>query len=70
MICYKIQVSPLGSILGHGRYKDELIQALSQGGISLRESLLEKGFDQSTHLGVCHLIPMGLFHDNQFYGRG
>ena len=26
---YKIWVSPLGSILGHGRYKDELIRALS-----------------------------------------
>jgi len=26
---------------------------------------LKKGFDQSTYLGVCHLIPMGLFHDNQ-----
>jgi len=45
MFLYKIQVSPLGSILGHGRYKDELIRALSQGGISLRESLvlLKKG---------------------------
>jgi len=37
---YKIQVSPLGSILGHGRYKDELIRDLSQGGISLRELLI------------------------------
>jgi len=27
--------------------------------------ILEKGFGQSTHLGVCHLIPMELFHDNQ-----
>ena len=27
--------------------------------------ILEKGFDQSTCLGVRHLIPMELFHDNQ-----
>jgi len=47
----------------HGRYKDK---PLSQGGISLGVTgTLEKGFDQSICLGVCHLIPMGLFHDNQ-----
>jgi len=33
-------------------------------------STLEKGFDQSTHLGVHHLIPMGLFHDNQVLWQG
>jgi len=31
---------------------------------------LEKGFDQSTHLGVCHPIPMGLFHDDQVLWQG
>ena len=31
---------------------------------------LEKGFDQSTCLGVCHLIPMGLFHDDQVLWQG
>jgi len=31
---------------------------------------LEKRFDQSTHLGVCHLIPMGLFHDDQVLWQG
>ena len=40
MFLYKIWVSPLESILEHGRYKDELIQALSQDGISLKESLV------------------------------
>jgi len=40
MFLYKIWVLPLESILGHGRYKDELIQALSKDGISLKESLV------------------------------
>ena len=33
-------------------------------------STLEKEFDQSTYLGVCYLIPMGLFHDNQVLWQG
>jgi len=71
MFLYKIQVLPLGSILGHGRYKDELIQALSGWDISEGvTSTLEKRFDQSTRLGVCHLIPIGLFHDDQVLWQG
>jgi len=32
--------------------------------------ILEKGFDQSTHLGVYYLIPMGLFHNDQVLWQG
>ena len=68
MFLYKIWVSPLESILGHGRYKDELIQALSQDGISLKESLVLLKRDLTrvlTHLSVRHLILIELFHNDQ-----
>jgi len=72
MFLYKIQVSPLESILGHGRYKDELIQALSQGGISLRELLVSLKRDL-TRVLILVSITQSQWDCSmtiKFYGKG
>ena len=69
---YRIQVSPLESILGHGRYKDELIWVLSQGRISLRESLvpLKRGLTRALILVSVTWSQWDCSMMIKFYGRG